>query len=90
MKYEPTDVQCPDEAVVPMQRPTATYTWAVVGGELATPPGTGWLKTSLSFRSGGGSILSSGLTTIWVGAPFTYYPSLTKHPKNHNIVSEMD
>ena len=27
MKYEMTDV-------VPMQRPTATYTWAVVGGEL--------------------------------------------------------
>ena len=38
MKYEPTDVQCPDDAVVPMQRPTATYTWAVVGGELANPP----------------------------------------------------
>ena len=38
MKYEPTDVQCPNEAVVPMQRPTATYTWAVVGGELANPP----------------------------------------------------
>ena len=37
MKYEPTDVQCPDEAVVPMQRPTATYTWAVVGGELTNP-----------------------------------------------------
>ena len=30
MKYETTDV-------VPMQRPTATYTWAVVGGELADP-----------------------------------------------------
>ena len=37
MKYEPTDVQCPDETVVPMQRPTATYTWSVVGGELANP-----------------------------------------------------
>ena len=30
LKYETTDV-------VPMQRSTATYTWAVVGGELTAP-----------------------------------------------------
>ena len=31
MKYDPT-------LVAHMRRPTATYTWAVVGGELAEPP----------------------------------------------------